>query len=171
MRANYGEPLRRWMKKQRIEEITDFGDLPVFENVTTYPCILRIRNANAASQLSAVKVKTLRFNSLSEYVSENSYTVNKTSLSDKGWSLVDEKAQVLLDKLQLQGMQLGEYVKGRIYRGVLTGLNEAFVIDTETKARLISEDPKSADLIKPFLVGKDIKRPAAGEWKKSDTDA
>ena len=88
MRANYGEPLRHWMKKQRIEEITDFGDLPVFENVTTYPCILRIRNANAAAKFSAVKVNTLRFNSLSEYVSENSYTVNKTSLSDKGWSLV-----------------------------------------------------------------------------------
>ena len=42
MRANYGEPLRRWMKKQRIEEITDFGDLPVFESATTYPCVMRI---------------------------------------------------------------------------------------------------------------------------------
>ena len=43
MRANYGEPLRRWMKSQHIEEIIDFGDLPVFETATTYPCIIRIR--------------------------------------------------------------------------------------------------------------------------------
>ncbi len=43
MRANYGEPLRRWLKKQGIEEITDFGDLPVFETATTYPCIMRIK--------------------------------------------------------------------------------------------------------------------------------
>ncbi len=158
MRANYGEPLRHWMKKQRIEEITDFGDLPVFENVTTYPCILRIRNANAASQFSSVKVKTLRFNSLSEYVSENSYTVNKTSLSDKGWSLVDEKLRALLDKLNAKGMPLGEFVKGKIYRGVLTGLMKAFVIDAETKARLIQEDEKSEEIIKPFLIGRDVKR-------------
>jgi len=53
---------------------------------------------------------------------------------------------------------LGDYVKGNIYRGVLTGLNEAFVIDEETKDRLIAQDPKSAELIKPFLAGRDVKR-------------
>jgi hypothetical protein len=51
-----------------------------------------------------------------------------------------------------------DYVNGKIYRGVLTGLNEAFVIDAETRDNLIAEDPKSEDLIKPFLIGKDIKR-------------
>ncbi len=55
-------------------------------------------------------------------------------------------------------MPLGEYVHGKIYRVVLTGLNEAFVIDGATRARLIAEDPKSAELIKPFLAGRDIKR-------------
>jgi len=49
-------------------------------------------------------------------------------------------------------------VKGKIYRGVLTGLNEAFVIDTATRNRLIAEDPRSAEVIKPFLAGRDIKR-------------
>ena len=53
---------------------------------------------------------------------------------------------------------MGEYVKGKIYRGVLTGLNEAFVIDKSTRDRLIAEDPKSAEIIKPFLAGRDIKR-------------
>ena len=158
MRANYGEPLRRWMKKQRIEEITDFGDLPVFESVTTYPCILRIRKGLPANQFSVAQVKTLVFNNLMDYVKENSFTVNKTSLGDKGWSLVNEQSQALLDKLRKVGMPLGEYVKGKIYRGVLTGLNEAFVIDEETKKRLIKEDPNSVKLIKPFLLGRDIKR-------------
>ncbi len=41
---------------------------------------------------------------------------------------------------------------------IKTGLNEAFVIDAETKEKLIAEDPKSAELIKPFLAGRDIKR-------------
>ena len=48
---------------------------------------------------------------------------------------------------------------------MLTGLNEAFVIDEPTRERLIAEDPKSAELIKPFLAGRDIKR---YEQPKSD---
>ncbi|MEI2761467.1 hypothetical protein [Methanothrix soehngenii] len=62
-------------------------------------------------------------------------------------------------------MPLGEYVGGKIYRGILTGLNEAFVIDAQMRERLIAEDPKSAELIKPFLAGRDIKR---YEMPKSD---
>lgn len=158
MRANYGEPLRRWLKKQRIEEIIDFGDLPVFEKVTTYPCIIRIRKGTPAKKFSAAQISSLTFRNITEYVRERTYKVQQASLSDKGWSLVEEKAQALLNKLQQVGIPLGEYVKGKIYRGVLTGLNEAFVIDRETRDRLIREDPKSAELIKPFLLGRDIKR-------------
>lgn len=65
---------------------------------------------------------------------------------------------MLLDKLRAVGEPLGEYVKGKIYYGIKTGLNEAFVIDEEIRNRLIAEDPRSAELIKPFLVGRDIKR-------------
>jgi hypothetical protein len=49
-------------------------------------------------------------------------------------------------------------VKGRFYRGVLTGLNEAFVIDRATRDQLIAEHPSSKDIIKPFLRGRDVKR-------------
>jgi type I restriction-modification system DNA methylase subunit len=169
MRANYGDPLRRWLKKQRIEEIIDFGDLPVFEKATTYPCIIRIRKSpqdvipvktgiQKQQPFSVTQVQTLKFDNLSSYVAEHSYTVNKTALNDKGWSLVNEQAQAILNKLCKVGIPLGEYVKEKIYRGVLTGLNEAFVIDAVTREHLIKEDSKSAELIKPFLVGKDIKQ-------------
>ena len=178
MRANYGEPLRHWLKKQRIEEIIDFGDLPVFEKATTYPCIIRIRKSTQnvipvktgiqkQQPFSVTQVKTLNFDNLSAYVRENSFTVNKTALDDKGWSLVDEQSQALLNKLRKVGIPLGKYVKGKIYRGVLTGLNEAFVIDEKTKDGLVAEDPKSAEVIKPFLIGRDIKRyepPARGRY-------
>ncbi len=158
MRANYGKPLRQWMKQQRIEEIIDFGDLPVFQKATTYPCILRIRKDSTSKTFDAAKVKTLSFIELENYVSEHRYSVKQKMLDDGGWSLANEKTQTLLSKLQKMGTPLGEYVEGKIYRGILTGLNEAFVVDSETKNRLISEDPKSAELIKPFLLGRDIKR-------------
>jgi type I restriction-modification system DNA methylase subunit len=158
MRANYGEPLRKWMQIQRIEEIIDFGPLPVFEGATTYTCIIRIRKASAAPRFSAVQVSSLNFDDLDSYVADIAYSVNKTALSDKGWSLADEQTQALLNKVRGAGQQLRNYVGNKIYRGVLTGLNEAFVISGEIRRQLISEDRKSADLIKPFLVGKDIKR-------------
>ena len=66
--------------------------------------------------------------------------------------------QRLLEKLCKTGKPLGEYVDGRFYRGIVTGLNEAFVIDRETRYRLVTEHPSSNRVIKPFLRGRDIKR-------------
>ncbi|CAD6490229.1 MAG: hypothetical protein KFBDDELM_00107 [Candidatus Argoarchaeum ethanivorans] len=158
MRANYGKPLRQWLKTKRIEEIVDFGDLSVFQNATTYPCIMRISNRKPGSTFEVTQVETLEFSDLVAYVEEHQYAVNQGELDDGGWALVDEQTRALLDKLRKIGIPLDEYVDGKIYRGVLTGLNEAFVIDSSTRDKLIAEDPKSAELIKPFLAGKDIKR-------------
>jgi hypothetical protein len=166
MRANYGTPLRRWLKGQNIERIIDFGDLPVFQEATTYPCIILISKRPPASSFNATQVKTLEFTNLTKYVNENSYTVDQTKLNNEGWSLADTHAQDLQDKLRNQGIPLGEYVDGKIYRGILTGLNEAFVIDVETRNKLITEDPKSSEVIKPFLAGRDIKRYQSPESKK-----
>ncbi|MDI6810645.1 MAG: TaqI-like C-terminal specificity domain-containing protein [archaeon] len=156
MRANYGKPMRQWLKQHCIEEIVDFGDLPVFQ-ATTYPCIIRISKNPPKSNFDVTKVEILSFASLDEYVNEHKFAVNPERLDDSGWSLVDEKTQRLLGKIRHVGVPLGDYVNGKIYRGVLTGLNEAFVIDAETRDKLITEDPKSEELIKPFAVGKDIK--------------
>jgi len=158
MRANYGQPLRAWLKEQCIEEIIDFGDLQVFQGATTYPCIIRIRKSMPQASFDVTQVKTLDFQSLSDYVKENHYSVNQLALDDNGWSLTDEGTQALLDKLKGMGVSLGEYVGGKIYYGIKTGLNEAFVIDAQIREKLIAEDPKSSELIKPFLAGRDIKR-------------
>jgi len=158
MRANYGKPMRAWLKTQCIEEIIDFGDLPVFESATTYPCILRIGTGTPHEHFAVVQMDTLDYPDLTEYAKARAYPVDVSGLDDEGWSLTDGRTQALLTKLNTAGVPLGTYVDGKIYRGVLTGLNEAFVIDEETKERLIAEDPKSAEIIKPFLAGRDIKR-------------
>ncbi len=72
--------------------------------------------------------------------------------------LVDKKTLKLIDKLVKTGVPLSEYVEKKVYYGIKTGLNEAFVIDTSTRDKLIAENPKSEELIKPFLLGKEIKR-------------
>ncbi len=158
MRANYGEPLRRWLKQHQIKQIIDFGDLPVFTEATTYPCILICGKQEEHMEFEAVNVKTLGFNDLEEYVASQKISLTRELLDDRGWNLVPDKEINLLKKIQSRGIPLGEYVNGKIYRGVLTGLNEAFVIDRETRDRLITEDPRSEEIIKPFLAGRDIKR-------------
>ncbi len=158
MRANYGLPLRKWLAEKCVEEIIDFGDLRVFQNATTYPCIIRVVAKPANAEIKAVNVETLDFEDLNEYTAVNAFTVSKANLDPTGWSLVDNKKHELLAKIKSARIPLGEYVKGQIYYGIKTGLNKAFVIDAETKDRLISEDSKSAELIKPFLAGRDIKR-------------
>ena len=158
MRANYGEPLRKWLKGQPIEQIIDFGDLPVFQGATTYPCIFIAGKEDNNKAIEVTNVKTLDFSSLAEYVHENKIAANQNSLEDAGWNLGSETEQLLVKKLQSIGVSLGEYVKRKVYYGIKTGLNEAFVIDAEVKKKLINEDRKSEEVIKPFVGGKDIKR-------------
>ncbi|MGE0637788.1 MAG: TaqI-like C-terminal specificity domain-containing protein [Bacteroidia bacterium] len=159
MRSNYGEPLRKWLKQQTIHEIIDFGDLPVFETATTYPCILIAgKPTTNSNSIDITNVKTLAFNSLQNYVAQNRDLVNKNSLVDIGWNLASETENNLLAKLKKNTTTLGEYVKSKIYYGIKTGLNEAFIIDETTKNQLIKEDKQSAEIIKPFLAGRDIKR-------------
>jgi type I restriction-modification system DNA methylase subunit len=158
MRTNYGESLRRWMKEQTIHEIVDFGDLPVFQNATTYTCITTLSKRREKKTTVICKVETLEFKNLSDYVKQTSFQIDRESLKAERWSLADAKSTGLLEKIKSGGTPLGEYVKGQIFRGVVTGLNEAFVIDEETKKRLIKEDRNCGEIIKPFLAGKDIKR-------------
>jgi len=66
----------------------------------------------------------------------------------------------LLNKLRCSGTPLGEYVGERFYRGIVTGLHKAFVIDQNVQDQLLAEDPRSAEVIKPWLRGRDLKR-----WK------
>ncbi|MEO7833700.1 MAG: TaqI-like C-terminal specificity domain-containing protein, partial [Ginsengibacter sp.] len=160
MRANYGEPLRKWLKQQPIQQIIDFGDLPVFQQATTYPCIIIVGNDLSSTGLEpfTVNIKTLKFESLEKYVDKNKQKLNQQNLKDKGWNLGSETEQQLLKKIQSAGIPLGEYVKGKNFYGIKTGLNEAFVINEETRKLLIAEDKKSEEIIKPFLAGRDVKR-------------
>lgn len=155
MRAGYGKKLREFVANQEIHQLIDFGDSPVFEEATTYPCIIQLRKNRAELVFKVCIVDSLQFeDGLDNYIEDNNILVNVTELSSEGWTLSDTNVQVLLSKLRSKGKPLGEYVNGKIFRGLLTGLNEAFVIDIETRDRLISEDVKSADVIKPFLAGR-----------------
>ncbi|MCX6272754.1 MAG: Eco57I restriction-modification methylase domain-containing protein, partial [Bacteroidetes bacterium] len=160
MRAGYGKKLRIWINQFEMNFIIDFGDLPVFEEATTYPCLWSINKLPpVTNRFISATVETLDLpDGLKKYIDNNKFDIEQNLLEEGGWSLTSGKVQQLLKKIKGKGVPLSEFKEVKILRGVLTGLNEAFVIDSGIKDKLIAEDPKSIELIKPFLIGRDIKR-------------
>jgi hypothetical protein len=83
---------------------------------------------------------------------------------DAPWSALSHAEQRVMDKMQAKGTLLREWDL-RISRGILTGYNKAFIIDDKTKEALVAKDPKSTEIIKPMLRGRDIQRYRA-KWAK-----
>jgi type I restriction-modification system DNA methylase subunit len=174
MRASYGKNTRRLLAKEVTpRQVIDFGDLPIFD-ATTYPSIILVQKNRLPSTamgegrgggdvLTATFTDIAQIENTEKTIKEIGFHLSPDDLKEEGWTLERPEILALMDKLRKAGMPLGEYVQGRFYRGILTGLNEAFVIDEATRAQLIAEDPQSAELIKPWLRGRDIKKWKA-EW-------
>jgi len=159
-RAGYGEKLRQFLgEKSKVEVLIDFGDSPVFEAIA-YPSIILVSKSkpdnHQARVLNWESGKTIEeFDSVFK---NQSFYMPQKELGADGWRLESPSVLRLLDKLRSAGTPLGEYVNGRFYYGIKTGLNEAFVVDRATRDKLIAEHESSAEVLKPFLRGRDVKR-------------
>ncbi len=163
-RAAYGEKLRTWLAgNTRILQLIDFGDAPVFTAIS-YPTIVILQRVVPSADDKPNEIRALNWQpgppieEFAELSRKQSFGLPQTSLKSDGWRLESSVKLKLLERIRAAGIPLGEYVKGRFYRGILTGLNEAFVVDRATRDRLIAEHPSSAELLKPFLRGRDVKR-------------
>lgn len=97
-----------------------------------------------------------KYNSkISVYFRQNATNCNFSK--NESWVILTEIEERIKAKIEALGTPLKDW-DINIYRGVLTGYNEAFIIDGEKKDELIAEDPKSAEIIRPLLRGRDIKR-------------
>jgi hypothetical protein len=160
MRAGYGEKLRAWLGGRTLVQLIDFGDLPVFEEATTYPCIM-LTNASEPKKdhkVQALSMPELHADDLHAFVHANAMALPQAELVRNNYRIAAGGENAVLEKIRNAGVPLGEYLQGEMYRGVLSGYNDAFVIDEETKNQLIKADSRSEEVIKPFLVGKEIKR-------------
>jgi hypothetical protein len=104
---------------------------------------------------------------LSEHVARHAEPVPGRQLRREGWDLLPGSAGELMDKIRRAGVPLREYVGAAPLYGIKTGFNEAFLIDQETRDRLVREDPKCEPIIKKFLRGENVRRwhaPWGGEW-------
>jgi adenine-specific DNA-methyltransferase len=158
-RSDYGQKLRGLLARQTLHRIIDFGDAPVFTAIA-YPTIVILSKTPPADP--QIRVLNWRpgppVEQFPEVFRTQSFQLPQHELRPDGWRLESPAVLRLLDKLRAAGKPLGKYVNGRLYYGIKTGLNEAFVVDRATRDRLIAEHKSSAEVLKPFLRGRDVKR-------------
>ncbi|BAF73174.1 Eco57I restriction-modification methylase domain-containing protein [Sulfurovum sp. NBC37-1] len=156
-KSGSGANLRKYLKYNTvIEKLIDFGDDTVFEEATTYPVIFIGRKNNEDNNYISTYIKDS--SDMQEIEQYSKGKMHQSRLNDNRWQLADESILKLYDKIKSNKFTLKEYIKNDIFRGVLTGLNEAFVIRKEIRDRLIVEDIRNAEILKPFFAGQDLGR-------------
>lgn len=165
MQASYGKELREFFLNVRLEKLIDFGDIQVFEDATTYPCIFVAQKAAPATEFTASTLRDLERADFAKSVNQFAEKFALEHLSSDTWTLSSQWESDLLCRLDNEMITLGEYVGGEAYRGVLTGLTKAFLIDENTKKKIIEEDKNAQQVIHPVMRGRDIK-----PWESSEIE-
>ncbi|MBC8526142.1 MAG: Eco57I restriction-modification methylase domain-containing protein [Candidatus Cloacimonetes bacterium] len=177
MRAKYGFKLRKFFKENtNINQIIDFGGYQVFDatvdtNIMMFqkPKQKLTKSPRFGNFGKDKKVEERKFNvyqikddfektqDLTKYFANHKLQINQNDLDINSFTFADEKVMNLKKKIEKIGTPLKDWDIS-IYRGIITGFNEAFIISGAKKDELIAKDSKSVDIIKPILRGRDIKR-------------
>jgi len=171
MRAGYGEKLRKFLNKKTNPKILlDFAGTKIFESSTVDVNILlfakeanrhqtAVRIIHNVAELKEMTQSRNRKIALSDSAqSTDCGSAGHTqAFSSSPWVIMSPTALQIKKKIESVGMPLKKW-KVKINFGIKTGCNEAFIIDGAKKAELIAADPKSAEIIKPILRGRDIQR-------------
>ncbi|ECL3356433.1 class I SAM-dependent DNA methyltransferase [Campylobacter coli] len=176
-RAGYGEALREFLLKNvKVLEYTDLNGIKVFDSATVDTSILCFEKSKSKDNkfkylaLSNEILKTCAYD-IGLYKDFAEFSQN--SLSKESFTFSDENTSALKAKIERIGTPLKEWQGLNIYRGILTGYNEAFIITTEKRNEILAnckdeaEKERTAKLIRKMLRGRDIKRYSyewAGLW-------
>ena len=162
LKAESGKGLRRWLAERHTPlRLIEMGK-DVFDAIVD-ASVLLVREGGAASGLPAVDM---------DRVDEVVFPPAKKHWGEARpagvalWSILSGVEWRILDKMRARGVPLKDW-DVRINYGVKTGYNAAFIIDDATREALIAEDPRSDEIIKPILRGRDIRRfraKWAGKW-------
>ncbi|EGD33589.1 Eco57I restriction-modification methylase domain-containing protein [Capnocytophaga sp. oral taxon 338] len=156
MRTGYGQATRKFFLEHTNPLIlVDFAGIKVFETATVDVNILLYVKEKPTFNTWACTIKDNELKKLSLYVRQHG---GKTTFSsDESWVILSEIEQRIKAKIEAIGTPLKEWNISINY-GIKTGFNDAFIINGEKRAELIAQDPKSAEIIRPILRGRDIKR-------------
>ena len=158
MRAGYGEKLRRFFsEKTQPLTLIDFSSFQVFETATVDTNVLLFSKEKRTKPVHACLIDPAftRAMPLDAFVAKK--RIELDTLSEESWVISNAAEYLIKKQIEKAGIPLKAW-DITINYGIKTGFNEAFIIDGKKKDELIAADPKSAEIIKPILRGRDIKR-------------
>ncbi|MDR2171707.1 MAG: Eco57I restriction-modification methylase domain-containing protein [Planctomycetaceae bacterium] len=156
MRAGYGENTRKFLAENtNPEKLIDFAGVKIFESATVDTNILIFSKDKNKGKTKSCSLKNLNTEQLNDYINQNAVDCNFAT--HESWVILSPIEQQIKTKIETIGTPLKDW-DIKINYGIKTGFNDAFVIDGKKKDELIAQDPKSAEIIKPLLRGRDIKR-------------
>ena len=163
MRAGYGKELRQYfIAKTNPVLLIDFAGIKIFDAATVETNILIAKKESyTQNTLACIISNTDDLNKLSVLVQQQA--VECRFASSDSWVILSPIEQSIKQKIDTIGTPLKDW-NINIYRGVLTGYNDAFIISTEKRNEILAncqtedERTRTAELIRPILRGRDIKR-------------
>ena len=156
MKAAYGKNLRNlFVKKTNPMLLIDFAGQKIFDNATVDVNIIMFSKQKNNGKTTTCLAETGCLNNLSDFVRQKSIAIN--FCSNNNWIILSPIEQEINRKINTYGTPLKEW-NIKINFGIKTGFNDAFIIDSKIKDRLVLQDSKSAELIRPILRGRDISR-------------
>ncbi|HZY79101.1 MAG TPA: Eco57I restriction-modification methylase domain-containing protein [Cyclobacteriaceae bacterium] len=156
MRAGYGEATRGFLADNTNPLLlVDFPEQKIFESATVVTNILLFSRASNQGKTFACTVTEKVLKNLSVFVRQKG-TTNRFS-GGTSWAILSPLELQIKEKIERVGTPLHQWDIAINY-GVKTGLNDAFIINGEQRKELIKQDPRSAEIIRPILRGRDIQR-------------
>lgn len=152
----YGKPLRELFLNTNITHLIDFGDNQIFEDATTYTCIIRMKKEKQNGNLFVSTIEKVNPETLHEDVEEEKEEFDTTKMNDGIWVISSLDNFNAVERLKTQMITLGDYVGGESYRGILTGLSSAFNISIDKANELETQDIRSKEILRPFLQGRGL---------------
>ncbi len=163
LKAEYGKSTRKYFSERHTPlRLLELGK-DVFESAIVDSGVLALRTGGTADGFPAVDMDRL---AATEFPPEKSLWGRVRPDGDAAWAVMSSTEHGILDKMRAKGTPLKDW-DVRINLGIKTGYNEAFIIADDVKDALVASDPKSEEIIKPILRGRDIQRYRArwaGKW-------
>jgi very-short-patch-repair endonuclease len=148
--TEYGKPLRNYLSEYRFHELVNFELVPIFDEALVSSTILHLAKTNVTDSFKLVEFKSEPINQkiFNEKLIEPKL-LDHSVLQSSSWMFSKVKEQGVLEKIRSSSTKIGDISHIQIKRGITTGYDKAFIVDTENEVF-------NSPLSKPFLRGKDI---------------
>lgn len=154
MNSGYGKRLREFLLEYNPIQLVDLGS-DIFDAATVDTSILFVEKKKVKEHKIHALVMSKKNKNIVEQLNNNSMLM--MDLDENPWFIASESKVKLKRKIEEIGKPL-ELWNIEINYGIKTGLNNAFIIDNQTKNKICEEDPRSEEILYKIVRGKDINR-------------